>query len=350
MSETGKNNSLLLSDTLVPDLFIYYYLNSLSKEAISVYLWIVSNSSSSMTENEIFDISMIGNALTEQAISELISAGLLAKNIENRFYLVDIKQNEVNSYCASVIARGGANLSDLELSPYKKERDDLCDSISKTIYAGKMGYVFYRIVDNCINDYKFETIVIYTLFDVAKERKIQYDYKAVEKLASEWFKKGIKDQESLDKYLSLDARRKEAVKLVGAITRKRLDKFDLDRIDKWIELGFSNELIEFAFESNSYKSSLKTKDIDDTLTKWVEAGITNLDEAKIFEEEQHKENKRKYSRRKTSGGDSLYRTGEEAGISEGMTNDIDTTVAPEEDSDSYNDILSMFGDGNDENN
>ena len=38
----NKNNPLLLSDTAVPDLFIYYHLMNLSKEAIALYLCILS--------------------------------------------------------------------------------------------------------------------------------------------------------------------------------------------------------------------------------------------------------------------------------------------------------------------
>lgn len=349
MASIDKDKSLLLSDTLVPDLFIYHYMTNLTKEAICVFLYFVSNGSSKMTEDEINEISLFDKQTTEIAIAELIASGLMSKLPTGEFILVDIKKNEVDSYCASIIARGGAELSDLELSPLKKERDDLCDSISKSIYAGKMGYIFYRIVDKCLFDYEFETIVIYSLFDTAKERKMQYNYKQVEKLAEEWHKNGIKDANSLSSVLEKENRSKELIQIVGRITRKRVDAFDIERINKWVDLGFSTELIEFAFRSNSYRSTLRTKDVDDTLTKWVEAGINTLEAATKFESEQHKENKRKYNRNKANGT-SNYRTGAEAGLV--VQSDVAESVKVDSDSQEdsgVNDILNMFG-GLDEDN
>lgn len=349
-----KNDSLLLSDTAVPDLFIYYHLRNLSKEAIALYLCILSTGDKARSEADLNEISFFDSSVTKEAIAELIAAGLLARNSKGKFSLVDIKKQEVDSYCASVIAKGGANLSDLELSPMQKERDNLCDSISKTVYAGKMGYVFYRIVDKCLFDYGFETIVIYTLFDVAKDRMIQYNYREVEKLAEQWQKKGIRTADMLNSYLEAESKRKDLIAFVGKVTRKHLDGYDIDRIDKWISLGFSADLIAFAFECNNYRE-LKTMYIDETLAKWMAAGISDLEAAKVYEKEQHKENKRKYSKRKNKQDNSYYRTGEEAGLAD----DISTTSSPapatdatdagsEGDNDSFKDILNMFGDGNDE--
>lgn len=349
MASMDKNNLLLLSDTLVPDLFIYHHMTNLSKEAICVYLYFVANGSSELSEASIIELSLFDKQTTEMAIAELIASGLFTKLSNNKFTLVDIKKNEVDSYCAAVIARGGAELSDLDLSPLKKERDDLCDSISKSIYAGKMGYIFYRIVDKCLFDYEFETIVIYSLFDTAKDRKIQYQYKQVEKLAEEWHKLGIKDANSLSSILEKESRSKELIQVVGRITRKRVDAFDIERINKWVELGFSNELIEFAFRSNSYRTSLRTKDVDDTLTKWIEAGVTTLEAATKYESEQHKENKRKYNRSKNSNNTSNYRTGAEAGLVATSESPVSNLNSDNQEDSGVNDILNMFG-GFDEDN
>ncbi|MCQ2467899.1 MAG: DnaD domain protein [Clostridia bacterium] len=348
MAMNNNNNSLLLSDTLVPDLFIYHHMMSLTKEAISVYLYIASSGKCKFSEAECTDISLLDKETTKIAIAELIASGLIARDKDGDFTLVDLKKAEVDQYCASVVARGGADISGLELSPMQEERNNLCDSISKSIYAGKMGYVFYRIVDTCLFTYGFETFVIYSLFDMAKEKKIHYDYKKVEKMASDWHKNGIKDSESLNRVLENEARIQEIIKTIGKLTRRRVDGVDIEKITNWVALGFSKELIELAYRSNKYRDFVKTKDVDDTLTKWLEAGIKTAEEAMKFEEEQHAENKRKY--KKNKGKDSNYRTGAEAGITIEDTVAIEEDTDPKSDDSAMNDILNMFGDDDDEDN
>lgn len=349
MAVSDKSNSLLLSDTLVPDLFIYQHMINLTKEAIVIYMIMISGGKSSYSEKSIVEASLMDKNTTTAAISELISSGILSKDSKGDFVLVDLKKIEVDSYCSALIARGGADLNDLELSPLHAERESLCDSISKSIYGGKMGYIFYRIVDKCLFEYGFETFVIYSLFDIAKERKIQYNYKDVEKLAAEWHKKGIKDSESLNVVFENESKTKEIVKLVGRLTRTRVDGLDMEKIEKWVSLGLSVELIELAFRSNKYRDSLRTKDVDDTLSNWLANGITTTDAAVLYEEEQHKENKRKYTKRKNS--DPSYRTGKDAGLTVAPSDDNskagETVPAPADD-DAVNDILNLFGDDENE--
>ncbi|MCR5617195.1 MAG: DnaD domain protein [Clostridiales bacterium] len=340
---SGKDmNELLLSDTSIEDLFICQYMPGLSKEAICLYLLLKMDGSGKFSLKDVEDRSLFPKTETEEAMAELISSGLMSRNKTEKFVFVDIKKEEINSYCAGVIARGGAELSDLELSPLKKERDDLCSGISKTVYAGKMGYVFYRLVDRCLFNYEFETIVIYKLFLEAKERKFQYDYRAVEKLAEEWNKQGIRTADKVDEVLNRRQNVEQIKKLVGRITRKRLNEYDIERIEKWAQLDISPDLIEYAFRVNEYRD-ISSKNVDETLTGWVYAGIKTVDEASKYETELHKENSKKYKGQKKSGS---YRgkDGSEAGITYvGKTEDV-----KEEKKKASDDIFDLFGGEDDE--
>ncbi|MBO4408721.1 MAG: DnaD domain protein [Clostridiales bacterium] len=337
-------NQLLLSDTSIEDLFICQYMAGLSKEAICIYLLLKMDGKGKYSLKDVEERSIFQKQATEEAMAELIAAGLLAKNKSDNFVFVDIKKEEIDSYCAGVIARGGADLSDLELSPLKKERDDLCNSISKTVYAGKMGYVFYRLVDRCLFRYEFESIVIYKLFLEAKERKIQYDYRAVEKIAEEWNKEGIRTAEKVDQVLKSRQKVEEIIQLVGRITRKRQNEYDLERIEKWAGLNLSPELIEYAYRANEYRG-ITSKNVDETLSNWVLAGIKTVDEASKYEAEVHKENTKKYKGRKNkevSGG----RSGSEAGITYVGNSEEDSKSSVKKEN---KDIFDLFGGNEDEN-
>ena len=337
-------NKLLLSDTAIEDLFICQYMAGLSKEAICLYLLLKMDGSGKYSIRDIEDKSLFSKQETNEALAELVASGLICKNRTDKYQFVDIKKEEVNSYCATVIAKGGAELSDLELSPLKKERDDLCSGINKSVYAGKMGYVFYRIVDRCLFEYKFETIVIYRLFEEAKQQKFQYNYKAVENLAREWDKKGIRSADKLEEVLKAEKDFEIVKDMVGRITRKRLNEYDLERISKWVELSFSPDLIEYAYRANEYRG-ITSKNVDETLTNWMLAGIKTVDEANKYENEIHKENQKKYSGRKNSRSHGS-KAGAEAGITyEGKKAQAETSEKKQ--SGESADIFDIFG-GDDE--
>lgn len=335
-------NQLLLSDTPIEDLFICQYMAGLSKEAICIYLLLKMDNSGKFSMKDIEDRSLFPKQDTDEALAELVAAGLMHKNRSDKFLFTDIKKEEVDSYCATVIAKGGADLSELELSPLKKERDDLCSGINKSVYAGKMGFVFYRIVDRCLFEYKFETIVIYRLFEEAKERKFQYNYKAVENLAREWDRKGIRSADKLEAIINAEKNFEEIKNLVGRITRQRLNEYDLERISKWAELQFTPDLIEYAYRANEYRG-IKSKNIDETLNNWMLAGIKTVDEANKYETELHKENQKKYSGKK-AGRNYGGKAGADAGITyEGNKEE----PSKKEEVKETTDIFDMFG-GDDE--
>jgi len=130
--------------------------------------------------------------------------------------------------------------------------------------------------------------------------------------------------------------------------RKRLNGLDLDRVKSWAEdLDATEELVTLAFKENEFRSNLTLKNVGDTLTKWHDQGVKTAEDAARFCEEEHKENKRKATRRKANAGSS-WRTGEEAGIGskpeEPGNKKVSEDVSSGDDNDIPDDILNMFGD------
>ena len=110
------------------------------------------------------------------------------------------------------------------------------------------------------------------------------------------------------------------------------------------------ELVAYAFRVNEFRTNLTLKNVGDTLTKWHDQGIKTAEDAARFSEEEHKENKRKATRRKANAG-SVWATGEEAGIAaETKAEEPKNTKASEDTNDDDGDsnipdsVLDMFGD------
>ena len=347
--EKGKDelSRLLINDSLLPDIFLVRYAQELSKNALLVYLWInMTGDKDSFDENTVKKFKIIPDEETDKAMAELMAAGLIIRK-DKTYSFDDIKAREVEEYVQAQKARG----DDPDLTGLKsdeKERTTLAESISKTFYQGELPYIFYRLIDKCLYEYKFEGMVCYKLFEEGYEQSIHRSNILMENKAREWYQKGYTDIKSLEKQLEISKRTSKLIKLTGSLMRKRLNGLDLDRVKSWAEdLGATEELVTLAFKENEFRSNLTLKNVGDTLTKWNDHGIKTAEEAARFSEEEHKENKRKATRRKAVAG-STWVTGEEAGIAGAGS---DKSVTPkasentnEDDNESPDDILGMFGD------
>ncbi len=348
-SNKGKDDysKLLINDSLLPDIFLVRYAQELSRNALLVYLWLnMSDRKNGFDEKDIKSLKIIHEEDIKPALAELMAASLIHLN-DKSYSFDDIKGREVSDYIASAVARG----NDPELTGLmsnEKDRKILADSISSTFYQGEIPYIFYRLIDKCLNEYRFDSRVCYKLFEEGYEQSIHRSLQQMERMALSWYEKGYTDIKSLEKQLEINKRTKKLVKLCGSLMRKRLNGLDIDRVTSWVEdLDATEELVNLAFKENEFRSNLTLKNVGDTLTKWHDQGVKTADDAVRFSEEEHKENKRKASRRKTNAGPN-WRTGEEAGLGNSKPEETqaekESAEAKDEDNSIPDDILDMFGD------
>lgn len=343
-------SKLLISDSLLPDIFLVRYAQELSKNALLVYLWLnMTDQSNGFDEVTVKRFKIIPDEEVSQTLAELMAAGLINRK-DKMFVFDDIKLREVGEYIQAVKARG----EDPEITGLmsdEKERKLLADSISSTFYQGEIPYIFYRLIDKCLYEYKFDGRVCYKLFEEGYDQSIHRSITLMEKMALAWYQNGYTDVKSLEKQLEINKRTQKLIKLTGKLMRKRLNGLDLDRVKSWAEdLNATEELVTQAFKENDYRSNLTLKNVGDTLTKWHDQGVTTVEEAVMFSEEEHKENKRKATRKKAGSG-VAWRTGAEAGIGEslpeaGGNNKPSADTEPEDDI--PDDILDMFGDSDED--
>lgn len=333
MPNSNDELNLLVNDTMVPDVFVVQYMEQLSKNAVFYYMWIKMNyGNKSFTEEEALKAAPYPEKVVKEVLAELISNGILMSK-KDIYSFIDIKKREVNSYCKHIAAMG-INPDTLKLTADEEARNLLAESISKTCFNGKMAYCYYTLIDKCLSEYDFSNDVVYYLFDIGKQRMIQYKYPQMCKLAEEWYKLGIVTADKVDEYIKHDEDINKMTKLVGKITRKRLNEFDLTRIRKWVvDYRISPDMVEYAFRINEYRGNITTQIVEDTLALWKENSINTVEEATVFEDEKHKENKRKATKRKNKNGS--WKTGAEAGIE---AEDVESTVNTREPDNQVTDI------------
>lgn len=351
-SGNGKEDfsRLMIDDSLLPDIFLVRYAQELSKNALLVYLWLnMTDKKNAFDGNDVKKFKIIPDNDIDQTLAELMAAGLISRK-DKTYSFDDIKVREVGEYIQAVKARG----EDPEITGLmsdEKERNVLADSISSTFYQGEIPYIFYRLIDKCLYNYKFDGRVVYKLFEEGYDQSIHRSLTLMEKMALSWYEKGYTDIKSLEKELEVSKRTKALIKLTGKLMRKRLNELDINRVRSWAEdLDATEKLVTQAFKENEFRSNLTLKNVGDTLTKWHDNGIKTVEDAIKFSEEEHKENKRKATRRKATSG-AVWRTGAEAGVGEAKTEGtvIKTDPAAAEQEDNIpDDILDMFGDSDED--
>ncbi|MBR3247330.1 MAG: DnaD domain protein [Clostridiales bacterium] len=346
---------LVINDSLLPDIFLVRYAQGLSRNALLVYLWLnMTGRKDCFDENTVKKFKIIPDDETGKVFAELMAANLIIRK-DKTYSFDDIKAREVSEYIDAVRARG-SNPDVPAMMSDETERTVLADSISSTFYQGGLPYIFYRLIDKCLYEYKFDGKVCYKLFEEGYEQSIHRDLQQMEKMARDWYDRGYTDIRSLEKQLEINRRTKDLIKLTGKLLRRRLNGLDIERVTGWAEeLDATAELVTLAFKENEFRSNLTLKNVGDTLVKWHDLGIKTAEDAARLSEEEHKENKRKASRRKATAG-SVWRTGEEAGIGEKKAEeDLRETASgngkeetlPQDDI-IPDDILDMFGDSDED--
>lgn len=300
MKQSESSHELLLSDTLVPDIFVTQYAQELSKEAICVYLWLLMNCGyNEFSREEIYSYSILSKDDADKATAGLIENGLLLSSSEDKLVLADIKRAEVDSYIKTMVSKEDG-MSDPVLSADEESRNMLAGSVNKTFYMGKMSYLFYRLVDKCLYEYKFHSSVVYSLFEEGRDLKIHLKVNSMYDLAESWRRNGYTTPDKLKAYYDKKGKREQLIALMGRLTRRRLNDNDLKRIDCWVEeFDTTVRLAEYAFKVNEYRGNITLKHVEDKLREWYAAGVSDIDAAAVYENMRKQENKAKGSRRRS---------------------------------------------------
>ncbi len=344
--QTGEHK-LIVSQTALPDIFVIRYAGGLSASALYAYLWINSfYHDKNFDLKNIYDSAILSKKDTDEALAELVKNDLLIRN-GNSFHQTDIVYREVEDFYK--IEQAYKQYA-ADLPEDSQQRNMLAESIQNTFFQGKMAYIFASLIDKCLYEYNFEQTVVYSMFQEGLEQGIVKNANAMKALAKKWYEKGITNDKALAEYKQTGREIKHCIEVMGKLTRRRMNELDIQRIEKWIiDLNCSCELIEFAYRSNEYRGNIQMRNVEDTLLKWTSAGITDVAGARKYEEENHKENKRKSERRKAKFSGSV--TGAEAGITaddaikpKSTTEEEDKPAFGKNDpDDAMDDILDLFG-------
>jgi len=278
-----ESRKLLVSDTLVPDIFIAEYLPVLGGLAVKIYIYglLIVRSRKTITENELSTRMGTDNEAIKTALTELASHELITFT-EKGFEFNDIKAQEIEKLYRPRTSQPPANLLS---STVLSEREKMMADISKTFFSGVMSPSWYCEIDNWFDRYRFDPQVVYALFNECKRRK-KLDSKAyIAKVAQNWSNHGIVTYQNLNAYFLSYDKINKLFKKVGQKLRKNITEYDEELITKWVEkMGFEFDVIEIALRKTSKLASPNLDFTNKILEEWFSRQLRSTTEVAEYEE------------------------------------------------------------------
>lgn len=279
-----ESRKLLLSDTLVPDIFITEYLPVLGGLALKVYVYglLIVRSKKNITENELSTRMGTDNETIKAALTELASHDLITFT-EKGFDFNDVKTQEIEKIYKLKTSQPPI---DLLSSAIFSEREKMMSDINKTFFSGIMSPSWYCEIDNWFDRYHFEPQVVYALFNECKRRK-KLDSKAyIAKVAQNWSTHGIVSYQDLNAYFLSYDKINKMFKKVGQKLRKNITEYDEELITKWVEtMGFEFDIIEIALRKTSKLASPNLDFTNKIIEEWFSHQLKTVLDVQQFEEQ-----------------------------------------------------------------
>lgn len=281
--QIDESRKLLLSDTLVPDIFIMEYLPGLSGLAVKIYLYLLLSAHSvrSITEQDLSrrlgqDSDTIHAALVELAAVELVV--LRDRSLE----IVDIKAAEIDR-----AYRPKTESSPQEMVKAQEKfgvREKLMTDIAKTFFQGLMSPSWYGEIDSWFDRYHFEPEVIYALFQECARRN-KLDSKAyIAKVAENWASRGIVTFNDLNTYFMSYDKVSKASKKVGRKLRRTMTEYDEEMVARWIEqYQYDFDIIDLALRKSTRVTNPNLEFIDRVMREWFEHQLRDAEAIKAYE-------------------------------------------------------------------
>ncbi len=275
---------IILSDTLVPDIFLSDIMPRLPSDAVKVYLYCVFLSK-----------------YNKEARPEDLAAKLdISLDTVNAAFFI-LEQEELILRTPKVVSL--TNIKEMAISKlYKKRttsdtepansktqtnirRNQCIDSINKMFFQGIMAPSWYSAIDNWFLTYRFDEDVMVSLFKFCYDNNA-LNIKYIEKVAATWASKNITNHWELEKYMEVCERTREIGKTIAKALRlgKKLTSYEEKYLETWLdEYGYDMTIIDEALKLTVGKST-PFKYAHNILTNWHKEGIQSLEQLRAYQE------------------------------------------------------------------
>ncbi|NLU52566.1 MAG: DnaD domain protein [Clostridiaceae bacterium] len=274
---------ILLSDTLIPDLFLSDIMPRIPSDAVKVYLYCVflcKYRKEVHPEDLAAKLNLTIDAVNASFVI-LEQEGLIVRT-PNVVTICDIKEMELNklykrkttSDIDAALSKSAANI----------RRNQCIDSINRMFFHGLMAPSWYTAIDSWFESYHFDEDVMVSLFKYCYDNNA-LNVKYIEKVAATWAQKGISNHWDLEKYMEELEKIKAAGKKISRALRlgRNITTFEEEYLEIWLnEYKFDMAIIEEALKKTAGKPHPSFKYLHGILSAWYNDGIRSIDQLKSY--------------------------------------------------------------------
>lgn len=286
--------SIVYSDTPVPDIFLSEYMPSMESEYVKLYLhclFLAGRKKRSSHEDMSKKLNMEIDSVREGLVY-LEGLGLL-KRKEDKIEVTDLKQREVNKIYRM---KSTSTPEEAALSGERnKKRNMIITAINDSFFQGVMSPSWYTDIDSWFDKFGFEEDVMLSLFRHCFDHKtLNKNY--IIKVAESWCSRGIKNSFDLDNYFNDYKKCKDTGRFVARKLKlnRNLTQYEEDYIEKWVmEYKYDEKIIDTALKKTTGKTNPSFKYIDAVINNWKNSGLSSKDEILAFEKKRSDQTKSK---------------------------------------------------------
>ncbi len=282
MKLESVNESLMFSQTSLPDIFFTEYFSQASSDAIKVYLYLLflSKYSKEIKINDLAKKLELPLKTIQDSVKYWENEGLLLQKTSGE-ELTNIQELELRKLYNPRISLSPEAIQKTAQNQYRAKA---IENINNEFFQGVMPPSWYGDIDLWFSKYSFDEEVMIALFRYCFERSaLHKNY--IQTVAEAWANNNIKTFSDLDKYYE----RQEALsKIYKSTSRKlglnrQLSQYETAYIDKWvIDFGYDLKIIEIALKITTAKTNPSFDYIDKLISSWHERNLKTPESIEKF--------------------------------------------------------------------
>lgn len=291
MKLEGIDESLLFSETCLPDIFFTEYFSQASSESIKVFLYLLflSKYNKDIKINDLSKKLELPIKSIQDSIKYWENEGLLIRK-NTGFEVANIQEVELHKLYNPKITLTADELKEKSNNKYRAKA---IETINNEFFQGIMSPSWYADIDLWFSKYSFDEEVMVALFRWCYEKSaLHKNY--IQAVAETWFKNNIKTFSELDVYFS---RQEKLSKISKVIARKLgisriLSQYERDYIEKWVvDYGYDMDIIEIALKRTTSKTNPSFDYIDKLISCWHERNLKTKETIEKFISDMKQKNK-----------------------------------------------------------
>ncbi len=282
MKLESVNESLMFSQTSLPDIFFTEYFSQASSDAIKVYLYLLflSKYSKEIKINDLAKKLELPLKTIQDSVKYWENEGLLLKKTSG-YELTNIQELELRKLYNPRISLSPEAIQKTAQNQYRAKA---IENINNEFFQGVMSPSWYGDIDLWFSKYSFDEEVMIALFRYCFERSaLHKNY--IQTVAEAWANNNIKTFSDLDKYYE---KQETLSKIYKTISKKlglnrQLSQYETAYIDKWVmDFGYDLKIIEIALKKTTAKTNPSFDYIDKLISSWHERNLKTPESIEKF--------------------------------------------------------------------